>query len=196
MARKSDPPPIIERRVPEGGGYLLTVELTYDRRLRRNVQWTVADTTIQVRAPDSISPDTLETLIDGIVEEVLAHRARARRLNDADLERRAHDLNATYFDGELRWHTIRWVSNINHALGTVTEGGISDGDIRISDRIRLWPAWVVDYVIAHELAHRKFPNHSAEYWAYLARYPLTERARGFIEGVRFAQGARLDDLIG
>lgn len=195
MAKKTDQPPSIVRRVPDGGGHLLAVELAYDRRLRRNVQWTVAGTTIQVSAPATITPDALETLIDEIVENVLAHRARARRLNDADLERRARLINETYFNGELRWHTIRWVSNLNHALATVTDGGVSDGDIRISDRIRLWPAWVVDYVIAHELAHRKFPDHSPEFWAYLGRYPLIERARGFIEGVRFVQGARLDDLI-
>jgi len=195
MPPPSDLPPQIVRRIPDGGGHVLEVELTYDRRLRKTLRWTIADTTIQVRAPETIPLRTLDDLLDGIVEEVLAHRARARRLSDADLERRARHINETYFDGELRWHTIRWVSNIRVTLGTVTEGGISDGDIRISDQIRLWPPWVVDYVIAHELAHRKHPNHSPAFWAYLERYPLTERARGFIDGVRFVKGAEIDDLI-
>ncbi|NLE51331.1 MAG: M48 family metallopeptidase [Chloroflexi bacterium] len=191
MARQPGPEPVIMRRVPDGGGHTLEVEVTPDRRLRRNARWTVADTIIQVRVPLNIPAHALDVVLDEIVEEVLAHRARARKLNDDDLERRAQELNETYFDGELRWHTIRWVSNINYSLGTVTEGGASDGDIRISDKIKLWPQWVIDYVIAHELAHRKHPNHSAEFWAYLGRYPLTERARGFIEGVRFVEGAPL-----
>jgi len=191
MTRQLNPEPAIVRRVPDGGGHTLEVEVTYDRRLRRNAHWTVADTTIQVRVPASIPPHALEAVLDDIVQNVLAYRTRARERNDADLERRAREINQTYFDGELRWHTIRWVSNINHSLGTVTEGGSGDGDIRISDQIKLWPQWVIDYVIAHELVHRKYPNHSAEFWAYLGRYPLTERARGFIDGVRFVEGAPL-----
>jgi predicted metal-dependent hydrolase len=76
---------------------------------------------------------------------------------------------------------------MTHRLGSCTEGGATDGDIRISDRIQQWPAYVIDYIIAHELAHRKHPNHSTEFWAYLANYPLTERARGFIEGIAYGQ---------
>ncbi len=57
------------------------------------------------------------------------------------------------------------------------------------------PIYVVDYIIAHELAHRKYPNHSADFWDYLSRYPHTERARGFIDGVAYAQGDDPDSLI-
>ncbi|MCZ7554554.1 MAG: M48 family metallopeptidase [Anaerolineales bacterium] len=84
---------------------------------------------------------------------------------------------------------------MQHRLGSCTSGGSTDGDIRISEQIKEWPAYVVDYVIAHELAHRRHPNHSAEFWAYLARYPHTERARGFIEGFAYAQRADPDDLL-
>jgi predicted metal-dependent hydrolase len=126
---------------------------------------------------------------------VLKQRTRARRLNDDDLEQRARQINRRYFDGELSWHTIRWVNKMAHRLGSCTSGGATDGDIRLSDRIRHWPAYVLDYVLAHELAHRKYPNHSADFWAYLARYPHTERARGFIEGIAYAQGDDPDSLI-
>jgi predicted metal-dependent hydrolase len=80
-------------------------------------------------------------------------------------------------------------------LGSCTEGGSTDGDIRISDRIKEWPRYVLDYVIAHELAHRKYPNHSSAFWDYLARYPHIERARGFIDGIAYAQGDDPDSLI-
>jgi hypothetical protein len=53
---------------------------------------------------------------------------------------------------------------------------------------------VVDYVIAHELSTagtRILP----EFWEYLSRYPYTERARGFIEGIAHAQGDDPDSLI-
>lgn len=194
MPRTSDSEPVIVRRVPDGDGHTLDVEVRYDRRLRRNAHWTITGTTIRVRAPIGITPRALDTVLDQIIEQVLAYRARARKLNDSDLERRAREINETYFDGELSWHTIRWTKNARYRLGSVTDGGIGDGDIRISEEIKFWPPWVIDYVIAHELAHRKHPNHSPEFWAYLARYPLMERARGFIEGVRFAEGTSLGKL--
>ncbi|MCD4685695.1 MAG: M48 family metallopeptidase, partial [Anaerolineae bacterium] len=139
--------------------------------------------------------ESLEMLLDDVVTRVLKQRKRARKQNDDDLAARADAINQRYFDGDLRWHTIRWVSNMQHRLGSCTEGGSTDGDIRISDRIRNWPRYVVDYIIAHELAHRKYPNHSAAFWAYLAQYPHTERARGFIEGVAYAEGSDPEALI-
>jgi predicted metal-dependent hydrolase len=79
-------------------------------------------------------------------------------------------------------------------LGSCTNGGPTDGHIRISDKIKNWPDWVVDYVIAHELVHRAHSNHSKEFWYMLtAGYPLTERARGFIKGVGFTEGTDYGD---
>ena len=80
-------------------------------------------------------------------------------------------------------------------LGSCTTGGPTDGDIRISDRIRGWPQWGIEYVVAHELAHRKHANHSKEFWTYLSRYPKAERARGFIMGIAFQLGEDADDLL-
>ena len=119
------------------------------------------------------------------VEEVKRRRAQVRARADADLEAMARRINRAYFDGEIDWHSIRWVSNMRKRLGSCTTGGPTDGDIRISDRIKGWPPWVIEYVVAHEMAHRKHPNHSKEFWTYLSRYPKAERARGFIQGAAF-----------
>jgi predicted metal-dependent hydrolase len=180
--------------VPDGA-HILTVEVTQDRRLKSAAHFTTRQDTIQVRVPPHTSPDQLDKLLDDIVERVLKQRTRARKQHDIDLEQRARDLNANYFDAELSWHTIRWVSNMQHRLGSCSQGGTTDGDIRISDRIRRWPSYVVDYILAHELAHRKYPDHSPAFWDYLARYPDSVRAQGFIEGIAFAQGEDADSLI-
>ena len=64
----------------------------------------------------------------------------------------------------------------------------------ISNKIKNWPDWVVDYVIAHELMHRRHPNHSEAFWSDLrTAYPLTEKARGFIHGASFASGHPWED---
>jgi predicted metal-dependent hydrolase len=188
------PDPNVVRHVKDGP-FTLKVEVAHDRRLRTSARWTLSRDTIQVRVPYHTSSEALDHLLDDIIARVLKQRSRARKRNDIDLERRARAINRAHFDNELRWHTIRWVSNMRQRLGSCTSGGATDGDIRISDRIQQWPVYVVDYVIAHELVHRKFPNHSPEFWDYLARYPHTERARGFIEGIAYAEGGEADDLI-
>ena len=184
----------IVRQVTDGAS-TLTVTVTRDARLRKSVRWTLHEQEIRVRAPQRLSARDLDDVLDDIIAHVLRQRARARKQNDDELEARARALNRRYFDGELQWHTIRWVTNMQRRLGSCTYGGATDGDIRISARIKHWPRYVVDYVIAHELVHRKFPNHSAEFWDYLARFPHTERARGFIEGVAYAEGDDPDALI-
>lgn len=42
------------------------------------------------------------------------------------------------------------------------------------------PGFVLDYILMHELAHLLQPNHSPDFWALVNRYPLTERARGYL----------------
>jgi predicted metal-dependent hydrolase len=182
------------RRVADGP-HTLTVEVIRDRRLRTSARWTLHGETIQVRVPARLRRGQVDELLDRIVARVIRQRNRALRHNDADLESRARRINRAHFAGELQWHSIRWVDNMQHRLGSCTSGGSTDGDIRISDRIREWPDYVVDYVIAHELAHRRYPDHSAGFWEYLARYPHTERARGFIEGFAYAQRADPDELL-
>ena len=180
------------RQVPDGLGGMVVVRVRRDKRLRKSARASYENGEVLVRVPPGTPANQVDDIVDDLVERLLRRRARSRQLEDAYLAERAERLNRKYFDGQLRWNSIRWVSNMRRRLGSCTNGGPTDGDIRISDRIRGWPEWVIDYVIAHEIVHRLHPNHSPEFWEMVGRYPLAERARGFIEGVGFAENAPLE----
>ncbi|MGD8464130.1 MAG: M48 family metallopeptidase [Anaerolineae bacterium] len=173
----------------------IRVEVVRDGRLRTRIHWEWHGDHVRIRAPRHVPKAQLDRHVAEIVEEVQRRRAQVLARADADLEALAQKINRRYFDGELQWHSIRWVSNMKKRVGSCTTGGPTDGDIRISDCIRGWPAWVVEYVVAHELTHRKYPNHSQAFWVYLSRYPKAERARGFVQGVAFQQGHKSEDLL-
>jgi predicted metal-dependent hydrolase len=173
----------------------IRVEVVRDARLRSRIHWEWAGNQVRIRAPRSVRERDLERHVAEIVEKVKRRRAQVRARADRDLEDLAQEINSAYFDGEISWHSIRWVGNMRKRLGSCTIGGPTDGDIRISDRIKGWPDWVIAYVVAHELAHRKFPNHSQSFWAYLSRFPKAERARGFVQGVAFQLGEDAEDWL-
>ncbi len=179
----------------ETGDDPITVDIVRDGRLRTRVHWEWSGDQVRIRAPRRVPQRELDRLVAEIVEKVKRKRAQARDRADADLEALAQRINTRCFGGEIKWHSIRWVANMRRRLGSCTVGGPTDGDIRISDRIKGWPGWVVEYVVAHELAHRKYPNHSREFWNYLSRFPKAERARGFIMGLAFQLGEDAEDWL-
>ena len=62
--------------------------------------------------------------------------------------------------------------------------------IRLSERIQGMPAWVVDYVIVHELAHLLEPGHDEAFWGWVDHYPHAERAKGYLLG--WSAASRID----
>ncbi|HSR34184.1 MAG TPA: M48 family metallopeptidase [Anaerolineae bacterium] len=173
----------------------ISVEVVRDGRLRTRIHWEWSGNHVRVRAPRRVPQRELDRLVAEIVEEVQHKRALVRARADDDLEDRARRINNKYFGGEIQWHSIRWVGNMRKRLGSCTNGGPTDGDIRISDRAKGWPQWVIDYIVAHELAHRKHSNHSREFWEYVERYPKAELARGFVMGLAFQLGEDADDWL-
>jgi len=173
----------------------LTVEMIRDGRLRSRIHWEWRGDRLRIRAPKALPQRRLDQLVAEFVEEAQRRRARVRVRADSELTALAERINREVFGGEFSWHSIRWVSNMHKRLGSCTIGGATDGDIRISNRVRDWPTWVVEYVVAHELVHRRVPNHSQEFWAYLNRYPKAERARGFILGVAFQLGEDAEEWL-
>jgi predicted metal-dependent hydrolase len=56
--------------------------------------------------------------------------------------------------------------------------------IRLHAALRRMPRWVLEAVVAHELAHVVHQDHSPAFWKLLRRVcPDTDRARAFLSGV-------------
>ena len=96
-------------------------------------------------------------------------------------------LPSTWVDGAVPT-SVRWVTNQNSRWGSATP---ADGTIRLSDKLRPMPQWVIDYVLLHELAHLLVAGHNAAFWKLLEAYPETQRAKAFLEGVSFASARGL-----
>jgi hypothetical protein len=69
----------------------------------------------------------------------------------------------------------------------------TDRTIRVSERLRDVPSWVLDYVLVHELAHLQEPGHGTEFWSLVRKYPRTDRAMGYLEGLSAAAGWSIEE---
>lgn len=158
------------------------IEVRRSSRRKRTVSaYRDGDKTV-VLMPARFSPEEEEQWVSRMLER-LAARDQRRRPGDAELAQRAAELSARYLDGRADPASVRWVGNQNSRWGSCTP---ADGTIRLSQRLFGMPGWVVDYVLVHELAHLLVPGHGPDFWALVSRYPRTERARGYLEGVAAA----------
>jgi len=155
------------------------VEVVRSKRRRKTVSAELKNGVLVVRAPARMSDAELAPVIEKL-QARLEKRVKKAPVSDVDLEKRARMLNRNYFNGRLRWQSIRFVTNQNKRFGSCTP---SQGTIRLSDRLAKMPQWVLDYVIVHEMAHLEEANHGSRFWDLVYEYPLTERARGYLMAV-------------
>ncbi len=144
------------------------------------------DTTV-VLVPASFSHAEEQQWVGRMLRKLEAKQGR-RHSGDEELLERAVELARRYLDGTELPESVRWVDNQNARWGSCTP---ENRTIRISRRLEDMPAWVVDYVLVHELAHLRIPTHGREFWDLVARYPKAERARGYLEGFSAATRTEL-----
>lgn len=135
-----------------------------------------------VAIPSGFTPAEEERWIRRMLAR-LAATERRRCPSEAELTERAVELARRYLGERAVPVSVHWARNQEERWGSCTP---SRGTVRISERVQGMPLWVIDYVLLHELAHLIVPGHGEEYWALLANYPHTERARGFLLGVTHA----------
>ena len=157
----------------------MEIQVIRSKRRKKTASAKVENGIIILRVPAAITEVELKRIKQD-VQAQLAKRKRRIPASDEDLDRRARELNRRYFGGELRWESIRWVTNQNKRVGSCTP---ERGTIRISHRLMQMPVFVRDYVVVHELAHLVESNHGPKFRELVDRYPRAERARGYLMAV-------------
>ena len=155
------------------------VEVRRSTRRRRTVSAYRSGDRVVVLLPARLDRAEEQRWVDTMVTRLARREARIRP-GDRELEQRARDLSARHLGGAAAPASVRWTDRQNSRWGSCTP---SDRTIRVSSRLRGVPAWVLDYVLVHELAHLLEPSHDARFWALVDRCPRSERAQGFLEGL-------------
>ncbi|RKS05421.1 hypothetical protein DFP74_1019 [Nocardiopsis sp. Huas11] len=154
------------------------IEVRRSPRRRRTVSaYRDGDTTV-VLVPATFSRAEEKRWVGRMLQRLEA-REGGRHSGDTELHERAVELARRYLGGTELPDSVRWVDNQNTRWGSCTP---DTRTIRISRRLTGMPAWVVDYVLIHELAHLFHADHGRAFWALVHRYPKADRARGYLEG--------------
>ncbi|MCY7373996.1 MAG: M48 family metallopeptidase [Spirochaetaceae bacterium] len=168
---------------------LAAVEVRRSTRRRRTVSAYRDGERTVVLIPARMTRAEEREWVDVMLERLARQDARLRP-SDAELLSRAVDLSRRWLGGRACPKSVQWVTNQGGRWGSCTP---VDASIRLSSRLQGMPAWVVDYVLVHELAHLLVPGHGPAFWAEVERFPRTERARGYLEGVSATAGLGFSD---
>ena len=166
-----EPAPVAENDAPE-------VEIRTSTRRRKTIGAHWEGDTIVVVVPHRLPKRDRQAYADELASRLIASRAR-RRPTDAALTARAAELSRQYLDGRAAPSSVTWSSRQQARWGSCSPG---DRTIRISDRLKGVPAWVLDTVLLHELAHLLHPEHSAEFHTLVDRHPRMAESGAFLAG--------------
>lgn len=168
----------------------VTLELRVVRKRVKNVNARLVGSTLRVSAPYRVSSKELAELIPRLGRRLL-RRARAVEVNSGEgAVELARKVAARFADPpeitDVRFSTTQQARWGSYSTRT--------GVVRLNAALRQMPPWVLEAVLAHELAHAVHPDHSQAFWGLLRRVcPNTDRARAFLEGVAWL-AASWDEL--
>ncbi len=171
--------------MPSPPSRVLTVEgvdltLEVERKRVKNVNARLTGRHLRVSAPLTISAGELERIV-GELARTLLRRRRQREINRGDGLLKTARRIASRFPQAPDVREV-WFSTTQRARWGSYAPAM--GSIRLHAALASMPSWVLEAVIAHELAHVFHRDHSPAFWELLrAACPDADRARAFLAGV-------------
>lgn len=149
----------------------MDVEVTRSTRRKKTVEARLRGGVLHLAIPAHLTAAEEAEWVERMRRRFLDRRDADR----IDLPDRARAI--AHAHGLPEPHQISWSDRQTTLWGSCT---VASRRIRVARRVATFPAWVLDYVIVHELAHLLVPRHNQAFWELVGRYPLAERARGYL----------------
>ena len=153
----------------------LSVRVVRSARRRKTVEAKLRGRELVIYMPANATRAEEERWVRHFVEK--AKRRLGAEKDNEYLRRKFEAFNRRYFGGRLRVGRIEFSDRMKSRFGSCNP---KRRTIRLSERLRRMPEWVLDYVLIHEMAHLLYPNHSRAFWKKVREYKYAERARGYL----------------
>jgi hypothetical protein len=135
---------------------------------------------LRVSAPLQVPHTVIVNALPDLARRLL-RRQRARQVNTTTDALKLAQRIARQFPQPLDVAAVQFTTTQKACWGSYST---RTRTIRLNAVLQLMPCWVLEAVVAHELAHAIHPNHSPAFWELLRQvYPNTDRAEAFLEGV-------------
>ena len=154
-------------------------------RRKKNVSAYRQGGRIVVSIPARMSKADERAMVPEMVAKIRAQEAEAT-MSEESLQIRAGQL-LTEFAPEIviRPASVNWRA-MRERWGSCTS---LDRSIRMSDRLKGAPEYVLDYVLFHEAIHLEHFDHGEQFKQLLARFPLEAQAEAYLQGYEAAENA-------
>ena len=150
--------------------WIMEIELVRGTRRRKHVEAVLVGDRLRVSFPRWMSIDEAQVTARGARR---THAPAHRFVGDR--RRRPRPAPGARVRAARARASVRWVDNMRQRWGSCTP---EDGSIRVSSRLAAYPAWVLDYVLVHELAHLVVASHGPAHDALVDRFPLRRAGPG------------------
>ena len=162
-----------------------TLSVVVTRKAVKNVNARLRGDTLLVSAPLRLAQAELDRAVVALARR-LVRRVRSRAVNgEVDLAGAARRI-AARFPQRPPPVAVRFSTGQRARWGSCSA---RDGTILLNAALAHMPPWVLDAVLAHELAHLFHRDHGPAFQALLRRVcPDAERARAFLHGVSWVAG--------
>jgi len=168
----------------------MTLTVTVERKQVKNVNARLKEGRLAISAPLRMPAASLDPIISELARKLI-RRAHAQQVN------REEDALALAQQVARRFPVPPTVGDVTFVTTQQARWGsysTATRTIRLHAALRDMPRWVLEAVMAHELAHAIHPDHSPAFWALTRRvYPATDRAQAFLSGVSWL-GRRWEQL--